>query len=194
MRKIASVLIVSAAVFAGAALPVSAHVTPNVELVKKGEFIQQSLAGASRFFEEKLAFSPADRSAVRQATGWVPSEEDARVYVGRDGAGRRVGTAVLLWMPSQHGPLAVAVAFGPEGKVVKAAVTDVGSEPLAWVRPLIDAGGLAAFAGLELDGKPDPAKVTPQVTGAMNRYYAEVIAQAIGRAQALERVSLAAGR
>jgi len=193
MRKIASVLVVSAAV-ATTALPAFAHVTPNVELVKQGEFIRQSIAGASRFFEERLALSPADRAAVRQATGWVPGEEDAKVYVGRDGAGGRVGTAVLLWMPSQHGPLAVAVAFGPEGRVLKAAVTDAGSEPLAWIRPLVDGGGLAAFAGLGLDARPDPAKVAPQAKGAMNRYYAEVIAQAIARAQALARVSLAAGK
>lgn len=194
MRKITPVLIVSAATLAAAALPAFAHVTPNVELVKKGEFIQQSLAGASRFFEEKLALSPADRAAVRQATGWLPGEDDAKVYVGRDAAGRRVGTAVLLWMPSQHGPLAVATAFGSDGRVVKTAVTDAGSEPLAWIRPLVDGGGLAAFAGLGLDAKPDPAKVAPQATGAMNRYYAEVIAQAVARAQALERVSLAAGK
>ncbi len=192
MRKNAAVLIVALCLSLAAALPAAAHVTPNVELVKKGEFIQQSLAGASRFFEEKLLLSAEDRAAVRQATGWTPGDEDAKVYVGRDGQGRRVGTVVFVWMPSQHGPVGVAAAFGADGKVLRAAVTDVGSEPLAWVRPLVENDGLAPLAGLALDARPDPAKVAPQVTGAMNRYYAEVIAQAVARAQALERLSLAA--
>jgi hypothetical protein len=194
MRKLALPMVSLVAALLTAALPVSAHVTPNVELVKKGEFIQQSLPGAARFFEEKLALSAEDRAAIRRATGWVPGDEDARIYVGRDAERRRVGTVVLLWMPSQHGPVGVAVAFGAEARVRRAAVTDVGSEPLAWVRPLVEAGGLAAFEGLALDAKPDPAKVAPQVAGRMNRYYAEVVAQAVARAQALERLSIAAGR
>jgi hypothetical protein len=194
VRKNAAVLIVALGLSLAAALPATAHVTPNVELVKKGEFIQQSLAGASRFFEEKLLLSAEDRAAVRQATGWTSGDEDAKVYVGRDGEGRRVGTVVFVWMPSQHGPVGVGAAFGPEGKVLRAAVTDAGSEPLAWIRPLLAADGLAPLAGLALDARPDPVKVAPQVTGAMNRYYAEVIAQAVARAQALVRLSLAAGK
>ena len=177
-----------------AALPAVAHVTPNVELVKKGEFIRESLPGAARFFEETLALSAADRAALRRETGWEPSDEDAKVYVGRDGEGRRVGAVVLVWVPSQHGPVDVATAFEADGKVRRVAVTDAGSEPLIWVRPLLDAGGLAAFAGLPLDARPDPAKVAPRVDGRMNRYYAEVVSQGVARAQALERLSLAAGK
>lgn len=176
------------------AIPVLAHVTPNVELVKKGEFIRESLPGATRFFEETLALSRGDRAALRRSTGWEPGDEDAKVYVGRDASGRRVGTVVLVWVASQHGPVGVAAAFEPDGRVRRAAVTDVGSEPLAWVRPLVDAGGFAAFDGLPLDARPDPAKVAPQVAGRMNRYYAEVVAQGVARAQALERLSLVAGR
>lgn len=177
-----------------AAIPAAAHVTPNVELVRKGEFIRESLPGAARFFEETLALNAADRAALRRETGWEPGEDDAKVYVGRDGAGQRVGTVVLVWVPSQHGPVGVAAAFEPDGKVRRAAVTDAGSEPLVWLRPLLEAGGLAAFDGLALGAHPDPAKVAPQVAGRMNRYYAEVVAQGVARAQALERLSLAAGK
>jgi hypothetical protein len=191
LHRLIQALAALAAVAAGAGIPASAHVTPNVELVKRGEFVKQSLPAATQFFEQKLAFGPADAAAIKSRTGWTPSEEDVKVYLGRDAGKRLVGSAVFLWVPSEHGPVGVAVAFDPAGKVLQAAVTDVGSEPLAWVRPLLAAGGLAAFAGLPLDAGPDPGKVAPSVTGNMSRYYAQVVAEGVARAQAIERVSLA---
>jgi hypothetical protein len=191
MRKIRTLLV---ALSLTPALPALAHVTPNVELLKKGEFVQQSLPGATAFLEQKLTFGGSDLAAVKKATGWTPSEEDTRIYVGRNAQGERIGTVVLLWMPSQHGPVGVGVAFGIDGKVVHCAITDAGSEPLAWIRPLITSDGLAVWKGLALDSAPDAAKVAPQVTGRMSRYYAEVLAQGVTRAQALERVSLAVGK
>jgi hypothetical protein len=175
-----------------AGAPAFAHVTPNVQLLKRGEFVQQSLATATRFFEQKLAFGAADVAAIKDRTHWTPSEEDVKVYLGRDDQHALVGSAVFLWVPSEHGPVGVAVAFDAAGKVLRAAVTDVGSEPLAWVRPLLAGDGLAAFAGLPLDASPDPAKVAPAVRGTMSRYYAEVIAEGVARGQAVERVALAA--
>ncbi len=186
------VAVVAAAVAAIGAAPAAAHVTPNVQLLKRGEFVKQSLAAATQFFEQSLAFSPADAAAIKGRTKWTPSAEDVRVYLGRDAGKRLVGTAIFLWVPSEHGPVGVAVAFDPAGKVLQAAVTDVGSEPLAWVRPLLAGDGLAAFAGLPLEATPDPAKVAPAVTGNMSRYYAEVIAEGVARGQAVEQVSLAA--
>lgn len=182
-------LAVAAAV---AAMPAFAHVTPNVSLLKRGEFVKQSLPAATEFFEQKLAFGAADVAAIKSRTRWTPSEEDVKVYLGRDAEKRLAGSALFLWVPSEHGPLGVAVAFDSAGKILRAAVTDVGSEPLAWVRPLLQGDGMTAFAGLPLDATADPAKVAPGVTGNMSRYYAEVIAEGVTRAQAIERVSLAA--
>jgi hypothetical protein len=170
------------------ALP--AHVTPNVQLVKRGEFIKSSLPGAVKFFEKQLMIGGPDMAAIEKATDWIPSEEDARMYVGKDAEGRPAGAAVFVWVPSEHGPVGIGVAFDAAGKVVRADVTDIGTEPLAWIRPLLSAGGMAAFAGLPADRAPDPAKVAPSVTGKINRYYAEVISRGVARAQALERVSL----
>jgi hypothetical protein len=184
--------LVAAAVTVLAGAPAFAHVTPNVQLLKRGDFVQQSLAEATRFFEQKLAFGAADVAAIKASTHWTPSEEDVKVYLGRDDQHRLIGSAVFVWVPSEHGPVGVAVAFDPAGRVLRAAVTDVGSEPLAWVRPLLAGDGLAAFAGLPLDASLDPAKVAPAVRGTMSRYYAEVIAQGVARAQAIERVALAA--
>jgi hypothetical protein len=185
-------LAAAAVAAAVAAAPALAHVTPNVVLLKRGEFVKQSLPAAAELFEQKLAFGEKDVAAIRSRTRWTPSEEDVKVYLGRDAEKRLVGSALFLWVPSEHGPIGVAVAFDPAGKVLRAAVTDAGSEPLAWVRPLVEADGMAAFAGLPLDAAPDPARVAPGVTGSMSRYYAEVIAEGVTRAQAVERVSLAA--
>jgi hypothetical protein len=99
----------------------------------------------------------------------------------------------MLWITSEHGPVGIAVAFDPAGKILRVAVTDIGSEPLGWVRPLLDNGGMAACAGLPLDAAPDPARIAPQVTGRMSRYFAKVITDGVARAQALERVAMAPG-
>ncbi len=167
-----------------------AHITPNVELVRKGDFLKQSLPAATRFFERQLMIGGPDGTAIRKATGWTPTEEEVKVYVGRDEKGRLVGSVIFLWVPSEHGPVGIGVAFDGQGLVLRAAVTDVGSEPLAWVRPLVTAGGMESFVRLAGDAPPDPSRVAPDVRGPMSRYYAKVIAEGVARAQALERVVL----
>ncbi len=169
---------------------VSAHVTPNVSLVRRGDFIQQSLPGATKFFERSVALTDSQKAELERSVEWIPSREDTRVYDGRTTEGRLVGSVVFLWMPSEHGPVGIGVAFDSSGVILRAAVTDVGTEPLAWVRPLIDAGGMAAISHLSLEEHPDPARIAPSVRGRMNRYYAEVIAAGVSRTQALVRVLL----
>ncbi len=171
------------------ALPLSvfAHVSPNVTLVRRGDFVKQALSGATQFFEKAL--SPGAVSSVRASTGWTQSAEEAKVYVGRVSGGGLAGTVVFLWMPSQHGPVGIAAAFGPDGKILQATVTDIGTEPLAWVRPLLRNGRLGGVEGLALSVVPDPAKIADGVPGNMSGYYARVIADGIACAQAIERAS-----
>ncbi len=166
-----------------------AHVTPNIQLVRRGEFIQSSLPGAVKFSEKVLMIGGPDMTAIKAATGWSPSEEDAKIYLGRDAAGRLVGAVAFIWMPSEHGPVGVGVAFDAEGKILRTEVTDVGTEPLAWVRPLTEAKGLSSLEGLSLQDRPKGSAIAPSVRGAMSRYYAGVIAEGVARAQALERIS-----
>ena len=175
------------AVLFGLAAVLRAHVTPNVVLVKRGDFVRASLPGATRFFEKALG-APAV-AAVAAETGWTPSDEEAKVYVGREESGRLVGSVVFLWVPSQHGPLGVGVAFGPDGAIRRATVTDVGTEPLVWVRPLLRDGVVPGLEGLAPRTPPDPARIAPEAAGAMSRYYAKVICDGVARAQAIERTS-----
>ncbi len=169
-------------------LTLLAHISPGVTLVDRGEFLRQSLPGATRFFEKPVVISGPAGAALRRDTGWAPSEEDTKVYVGRDARGERVGMVIFLWLSSQHGPVGLGVAFARDGAVRRVAVTDVGSEPLAWVRPLVSAGGLSAFEALAPGAAPDASHVAPGVSGTMSRYYARVIAGGVARAQALERI------
>jgi hypothetical protein len=181
MRRRTAALAVFAAllVTAGAV----AHITPNVTLVRRGDFVKQALPGASKYFEQSLD-GPSVR-AVQAATGWAPSGEDTRIYVGRDEQGHPVGRVVFLWLPSEHGPVGIGVAFDAGGRIRQAAVTDVGTEPLAWVRPILD--GLGVLSDLEPDSAPDPRRIAPAAKGTMSRYYAEVIAGGVTRTQAVDR-------
>jgi hypothetical protein len=175
-------------------LALAAHITPNVSLVARGEFLKQGLPGATRFFEKEMMISRGDGAAIRKATSWAPSEEDTKVYVGRDAQGQLVGTVIFLWMSSQHGPIGIGIAFRPDGGVRRVTVTDIGSEPVVWVRPLIDGGGMDAFEGLAAGAAADPSRVAPEANGSMSRYYARLIADGVARAQAVERVILQAGK
>jgi hypothetical protein len=175
------------AVLAGFAAAAAAHVTPNVSLVRRGDFIRQAMPGAVKFFEKSLDGPALEK--VSRATRWRPSEQEARVYIARTADGRLVGTAVFVWMPSQHGPVGIGAAFDPEGTLKQATVTDVGSEPLAWVTPLLPGNRIGSLAGLALDSAPDPDRIAPSDAGPMTRYYARVIAEGIRRAQAIERAA-----
>jgi len=175
------------AVALGVALALKAHVTPNVVLMRRGDFVKASLPGATKFFEK--TFQAPARAAVRSETGWTPSGDDTKIYVGREEGGRLVGSVVFLWMPSQHGPVGIGVAFGPAGTILRATVTDVGSEPLVWVRPLLRNGVIAGLDGVSPSVSPDPGRIAPETSGAMSRYYAKVIAEGVSWAQAIEKAS-----
>jgi hypothetical protein len=180
MRKLAL-----SALILGFASLLEAHVTPNVTLVRRGDFVKDSLPGATKFFEKTLG--PGAVAIVQRETGWAPSSEEAKIFVGRDDGGRLVGTVVFLWVPSQHGPIGLGVAFAPDGKIRRATVTDVGTEPLVWVRPLLRDGALIGVDAVSLAESLDASRVAPQATGAMCRYYCKVVCDGIGRAQAMER-------
>ena len=170
-----------------------AHVTPNVTLIRRGDFAKEALPNTANLFEETLRLSTEDRAAIERATRWSPDAEDTKVYAGRDAAGHLVGRVIFLWLPSQHGPVAIAAAFGADGTLEKTAVTDVGTEPLAWVRPLLAGGLVTGFCGLGPQAQPEASRIVPEGAGNMTKYYAGVITDGVRRAQALERVLEHAG-
>lgn len=188
-----SLILPVAAALAAALLapPAFAHITPNVQLVKKSAFVQQGLPGATQLFAKEI--SPEVAGSVQKATGWKPTTDEVKLYVGRDAGGALVGSVVFLWIASEHGPVGVGVAFDPAGAIRLAAVTDVASEPLTWVRPLLTDGRIAAFDGLAPGAEADAAAIAPGVHAKMPRYYAQVIAEGVARARALEKAAFPSG-
>lgn len=179
--------VILAAALLGLCAAAKGHVTPNVTLLRRGDFLRQTLAGASHFFEKVLDASAL--AAAERATGWRPTSEEARVYVGREAGGKLVGLTVFLWLPSQHGPIGLGATFDPDGRLREAAVTDIGEEPLIWVRPLVLDNRLKGMFDLARNASPDPGRLVPAGAGAMTRYYAKVIAEGIRRAQAVAEAS-----
>jgi hypothetical protein len=180
MRK--AILAFAQLSFAAAA---AAHLTPNVSLVRRGDFLRQAFPSAPQFFEKALESHVAN--SIRKTDGSRASGEDVRIYVARAADGKLLGTAVFIWVPSQHGPVGLGAAFDAAGRLHRAAVTDIAAEALAWVRPLLTESRLDSLTGLEPGKSPEPHHIAPASAGAMTRYYAKVIAEGIRRAQAIEK-------
>jgi hypothetical protein len=173
--------------------PAIGHVTPTVQLVRRGDFVRSALSGASRFFEHKLGTAELEAMRSGADSHWHPSAREIKVYVGRDDQGQLVGSVVFLRVPSEHGPVGLGVAYGAAGRILKASVTEVGSEPLAWVQPLLKAHALDGLRGEPADSTVEAASLAPDVRGRMSRYYAGILAQGIHRAgRVLHAVGLAA--
>lgn len=163
-------------------IPSLAHVTPTVYLVKRGDFVRNALQGASRFYEHRLDARAVQEVAAEAQSKWHPSPREIKLYVGRDDQGDLAGTVVFLRVPSEHGPVGLGVAYDSTDRILRATVTEVGSEPLAWVQPLLDAHALSGLKGAAADAEVNPADLAPQIHGRMSRYYAQVIARGVERA------------
>jgi hypothetical protein len=176
-RLAATVLVALAA-----AAPAYGHITPPVLLVSDRDAVAGLLAGARRFFVREVRLSAAERQAIRQQTGWSPEEDFYRFYVGRDEQGRLVAATVFLTDFTIHGPVRVAVALGPDGKVKGATVVELTEETYPWVKPLLDRQFTRDYIGQDAHGK---FAVSAGGGDSMAQFYGEVIARLIQRAAAL---------
>lgn len=173
--------------------PAMAHVTPTVQLVRRGDFVRSALSGATRFFEHKLDAEELEGLRAEADPQWQPSGREIKIYVGRDDRAQLVGSVVFLRVPSEHGPVGIGVAYDASGRILQASVTEVGSEPLAWVQPLLRAHALDGVRGKAAGATIEAAGLAPQVRGRMSRYYATVIARGIQRAGRIVRAAGLAG-
>ena len=166
-----------------------AHITPPVRLASEREAVTRLLTGATRYFVREVRLTPAQRQTVRRRTGWSPDDDYYRFYVGRTADRAAVAFAVFLTDFTIHGPVRVAVALAPSGKVKSAAVVEISEETYQWVKPLLEAGFLEGFAGA------DAGSAASQTAGAgnsMERFYARVIAGLVARAAVLYEVAAGA--
>ena len=156
----------------------AAHVTPPVVLVSDRDVLAGSLAGAQRLFVREVRLTSAERQAIQRQTGWSPDEEFYRFYIGRDGQGRTVAATIFMTEYTVHGPVRVAVALGPDGKVKGATVVELTEETYPWMRPLLDpqAHFVPANLGKGLD--------------SMGQFYGKLVTSLIERAALLYDVGV----
>lgn len=162
------------------ALPAVAHITPPVVLMSDRDALTSLLAGARRFFVREIRLSGPERDAVQKASGWRPDEDFYRFYVGRDAEGRLVSAATFVTEFTIHGPVRVAVAIGPDGRVRGTKVVELTEETYPWVKPLLDRD--LAVAALEASGTQAPFHVRTATDHPMAQFYARVIAGLVQRA------------
>ena len=75
-----------------------------------------------------------------------------RFYLGRDAEGRLVAAMVFITEYTVHGPVRVAVALAPDGKVKGATVVEVTEETLAWIQPPIEQDFTRDYVGQDSRG------------------------------------------
>ncbi|MGH7392178.1 MAG: hypothetical protein ACREM3_22365 [Candidatus Rokuibacteriota bacterium] len=164
------------------AATVAAHITPPVVLVSDRDALVGLLSGARRFFVREVRLSPQERSAIKAQTGWMPEDDLYRFYIGRDAEGRLVAASTFVTEYTVHGPVRVAVALGPDGRVRGATVVELTEETYTWVKPLLDRDFTRQFVG-----QPTSARFAAPESGLteMPRFYGQVIASLVQRAAVL---------
>jgi hypothetical protein len=187
MRSPSRILPCAAVLATVVAGPATAHMTPPVALASEREAVTRLLSGSSRYFVREVRLSPAGKAAVRERTGWSADDPYYRFYVGRGSDGAAIAAAVLLTDFTIHGPVRVAVAIAPDGKVKGVQVVEVTEEVHGWVKPLLDSGFLQRFVGA--DARRAPSNVAG-IDNAMRRFYAGVIAGLVSRAGALYEATI----
>jgi hypothetical protein len=187
MSKRIAITLASAILSGLASVHAGAHITPPVVLASDREAVARLLPAATRYFVREVRLSPAEREAIRQRAEWNPDEDYYRFYVGRTAEGALVAATVFLSEFALHGPVRVAVAVGPDGRVTGASVVEVTEESYTWVKPVLDSGFLQRFVGRDA---PSALAQTGDVGGSMPRFYADVIARLIARAATLYEVTM----
>jgi hypothetical protein len=169
------------------AAPARAHITPPVVLASDRDAVAGLLTGARRFFVREVRLTPAERQMIRQQTGWSPDEDFYRFYIGRDEQGHIVAATVFLTEFTIHGPVRVAVALGPDGKVKGSTIVEVTEETYPWVKPLLDREFTREYVGRDARGK---FTVSAGGGDSMAQFYGQIIASLIQRAAMLYEVGV----
>lgn len=168
-----------------AAGPALAHITPPVVLATDREAVGALLAGAKKYFVHELRLTPAERTEIQKRIGWSPDEDYYRFYIGRDDQQRDVGAVAFLTEFTLHGPVRVAVALGPDGKVTGARVIELTEETYVWVKPLLEADFLHDFIG-----RDSHASFTSPSGNSMPGFYGNVIGSLVQRGTLLYEVGM----
>ena len=171
------------ALFAAALAAALPHITPTVVLVSKADAVRQIVPNAQTFTAREVHLSEADAQRLHGAVDWSPENGVLTFYSGKRGA-QVLGTFLFVRVDSPHGPVEVAVGFGPQRTVRKVIVTKATVETKPWVQEVLEAGLLAHYEGLEPGASPAAASQVATEVGKMPAYMAEQIDTGVARALA----------
>jgi hypothetical protein len=163
-----------------AALPgiARAHITPPVIYMSDRDAVLSMTTGARKYFVREVKLTPEEQRLIASKWGWNADEPFYRFYLGRDEKGRIVSAVTFLTEFTIHGPVRVAVALGPEGKVKGARIIEVTEEISTWVRPLTS-GFLQQFVGLDSRASFAMPASHSKAQEDMVHFYGEVAARLI---------------
>ena len=168
-----------------------AHVAPPLVLLSEEAAISAMTAGASKVSAREVRMTAEQRDQVTRRSGWKPGAKPHRLWLAEDEAGKVVTAVVFVEEFTIHGPLRVAVALDPEGKIRDARVTELTEETYPWLKPLVDRRFLRALAGLDSQATftvDDDVRKLPRES--MPRFFAEAATDLVRRAAILYEVTM----
>ncbi len=181
MTKSASWL-AAAALAAVSVVAVEAHITPVVVLRKQADVIRQALPTAARYTATTVKIGKPELQQIVERAHYTPNIDEVKFYNGLDASGRTIGTVLFPQIDTQHGPIEVGVAIGPDGAVTKVAVTRATVEVKPWVLDVEQSGALDKLTGAKAG---QDAAISTGVLSGMPGYVADAIATATYRGLAL---------
>lgn len=159
-----------------------AHITPPVVLMSDRDAVVALTTGARRYFVREERLTRSQLATIQHQSGWRPEESFYRFYLGRDEQGRLVSTVAFLTEYTLHGPVRVAVAIGPDGRVRGAHVVELTDETYPWLKPLIDHNFTQEYVGREGKGSFDLGERFQKMSlGSMPNFYGQIVATLIQR-------------
>ncbi len=168
---------------AAAAVAAALHITPTVVLVKRPDAVKTLLPGAETFFANEVHLSGVDAHRLHEAVDWSPDDGVLTFYTGKQGQ-RVVGSLVFVRVDTPHGPIEVAVGFGPSGTVSGVILTKATVETKPWVLEALRAGLTDAYRGLTPGAVPAGAAAIASSVATLPHYMAEQVDKGVARALA----------
>lgn len=160
------------------------HVTPSIRLHTTREMIQQLLPKGELFVKE-VTLNPEQKARLQALDNWDTRTDQFKFYISRDKNNRLQRAVISMVEFTRHGPMVMAVAFDANGQVQDVLLTDIQSEPLTWVDPILKSTYIQ-----ELRGKDSNMSLTleskwqEKFTG-VSRYFALTIANVVKKSAQL---------
>jgi hypothetical protein len=165
----------------GAVVSALLHITPTVILVKRPDAVVQLLPGADQFFARELHLSAADAHRLHTAVDWSPGDGVLTFYTGRHAA-TDVGVLTFVRVDTPHGPVEVAVSFGPDRAIRGVIVTKATVETRPWVVEALRAGLSDHYRGLSATDSPQGGEAVRSRVGELAEFIAREIDKGVARA------------